>query len=237
MLKILQISREEFKKLSTEELNVLKENKRREIILKKEKESSIFIYYDSEKEKEEDLKRIEALKAAGEEVDEMVEPITGVYVIEAIAKLSFFRFQTVKMFETRFENHILDLKLLKPRQIREKSFMAGQTCKDSCITFFTKVFDKAYPQECTAFNHFRMSLLLHYYNYNYTSNRLLMGFPIKGQRTRTNAKTSKKINSMLHEMRLHKGFTFYGNLPKSEVDTAVRAEYVNIIYKLNFYSI
>lgn len=98
------------------------------------------------------------------------------------------------------------------------------------------LFTKVVPKERSLWNLIYFKHLIWYMTYSYKSNRLVMGFPIYSQRTRTNAKTARKnyFNNTLKKVLLYRGYKYYGNLPKTEIETAIKAEYINLLYKLNF---
>jgi len=62
------------------------------------------------------------------------------------------------------------------------------------------------------------------------------GLPTRGQRTWTNSWSAYNSNTTLRSLKVRLGRKYYGNLPTSELQTAILAEQVNLVYKIQWHS-
>lgn len=64
--------------------------------------------------------------------------------------------------------------------------------------------------------------------------RHFKGLPVRGQRTWTNAWSVYKSNNILRQFKLKNSKSFYNNVPIKESNIAYSAEYVNLLWKIQW---
>ena len=64
--------------------------------------------------------------------------------------------------------------------------------------------------------------------------RHFKGLPVRGQRTWTNAWSVYKSNNILRQFKLKNSKSFYNNAPVKEANVAYSAEYVNLLWKIQW---
>ncbi len=87
------------------------------------------------------------------------------------------------------------------------------------------------PQKGTIWTRRVLNVYLLDLFFTYRGWRHFRNLPVHGQRTWSNAKTARNINIFLRSLKIEKATKVYGNLPKSEVYTALMAENVNLMWK------
>jgi len=70
---------------------------------------------------------------------------------------------------------------------------------------------------------------------SYRGWRHYKGLPVRGQRTWSNAWSSFRSNLTLRNYKIKMSKKFYGNLPTYEVNIALAAEQINLLWKLQWY--
>lgn len=70
--------------------------------------------------------------------------------------------------------------------------------------------------------------------YTYRGWRHSKGFPVRGQRTWSNAWSSYRSNLFLRNIKLKIAKKYYGNLPENEINMAYLAEDINSLWKLQW---
>mgnify|MGYP002402902683 FL=1 len=71
---------------------------------------------------------------------------------------------------------------------------------------------------------------------SYRGWRHYKGLPVRGQRTWSNAWSSFRSNLTLRNYKIKMAKKFYGNLPTYEVNIALAAEQINLLWKLQWYT-
>ena len=64
--------------------------------------------------------------------------------------------------------------------------------------------------------------------------RHFKGLPVRGQRTWTNSWSVYKSNNILRQFKLKNSKSFYGNVPLKESNVAYSAEYINLLWKIQW---
>lgn len=82
----------------------------------------------------------------------------------------------------------------------------------------------------TLLNIFLLDLITSYKGW-----RHYKGLPVRGQRTWTNAWSSFRSNVTLRNYKIKVAKKFYGNLPTYEVNVALAAEQINVVWKTQWY--
>ena len=124
-----------------------------------------------------------------------------------------------------------NIRLIKFRYIEPDEFEFNYLTK----LFFKKYFSNKIPYKSNLkrkelINPVVMDLAL-----NYKAFRHYKGYPVRGQKTRNNAKNSNKLNMGLRVFKLKQARQTYGNLSVLELNVANAAEYINLVYYCNFY--
>jgi len=71
---------------------------------------------------------------------------------------------------------------------------------------------------------------------SYRGWRHYKGLPVRGQRTWTNHSSSYTSNVVLRNYKIKLAKKFYGNLPLYEINIALAAEQINLLWKLQWYA-
>lgn len=102
------------------------------------------------------------------------------------------------------------------------------------IKFIQNYLDNTTPLNTNFDRHMVMKPLIFLLNLNFKGCRHFKGYPVNGQNTRNNSKNTQKCNLLLRIFKMKQAKRFYGNLPTNELNTALSAEYINLVYFANY---
>ena len=93
---------------------------------------------------------------------------------------------------------------------------------------------KIIPFNSNIFKRFFFNVLVLDFLTTYKGWRHFKGLPVRGQRTWTNAWSSYKSNNILRQYKIKNSKFFYNNAPSKESYIAYSAEYVNLLWKIQW---
>lgn len=100
--------------------------------------------------------------------------------------------------------------------------------------FFLKILDDIYPNHATHLYKYQCQILILELITTYRGWRHSRGLPVRGQRTWSNANSSKKSNLTLRQVQERLARFFYNNSSLSEINLAYIAEKVNLLWKVQW---
>jgi hypothetical protein len=102
------------------------------------------------------------------------------------------------------------------------------------MKMFRRLFFKKIPCRSTFKKKILLNIVFCDLVYNYKGNRHYKSLPVNAQSTRNNYSNASRLNITLKIFKLKQARAYYGNLPSFELYTALAAEYLNLMFYLNF---
>jgi len=156
--------------------------------------------------------------------------------------LNNFFFNNVLFFENVFfidfikKNYGLNFLFflsLKKRLEKKMNFQLNFLYKNEMEIFYLFIYNivpnNSYIYKRLLFNIFLLDALSTYKGW-----RHMKGLPVRGQRTWTNAWSVYKSNNVLRQYKLKNSKHFYGAVPLKEANIAYLAEYINLLWKIQW---
>lgn len=103
-------------------------------------------------------------------------------------------------------------------------------------TIFLKFITSIVPNKSNLKRRVLLNVLILDLITSYRGWRHYKGLPVRGQRTWTNHSSSYRSNVTLRNYKIKLAKKFYGNLPIYEINIALAAEQINLLWKLQWYS-
>ena len=95
---------------------------------------------------------------------------------------------------------------------------------------------KTFPRNLFFSNYSLLNILFLDFNYSYRGWRHLMGLPVNGQRTWSNANTSYDSNKSLRDYKYKLGKLFFGRLAGGDINLVLMSEYINTLWRKQWFS-
>lgn len=102
-------------------------------------------------------------------------------------------------------------------------------------TIFIKFINNNIPSKSNTRRRVLLNIFLLDLITSYRGWRHYKGLPVRGQRTWTNHSSSYRSNVVLRNYKVKLAKKFYGNLPIYEINVALAAEQINLLWKLQWY--
>lgn len=94
---------------------------------------------------------------------------------------------------------------------------------------FYFILRSSFPEGLYFDNNFLINILFLDFSYSYRGWRHLMGLPVRGQRTWSNARTAYDSNKLLRDYKFKMGKLFFGRAAMGDAKLALMSEYLNML--------
>jgi len=94
---------------------------------------------------------------------------------------------------------------------------------------------RSFPQGLYFNNYLLVSILFLDFSYSYRGWRHLMGLPVNGQRTWSNANTTYASNKFLRDYKFKMGKLFFGRAALGDAKLALMSEYLNMLWRKQWF--
>lgn len=142
-------------------------------------------------------------------------------------------FEFFKKNNYGFYKHVFLLFLKRFECWKFKSLNSFDLLKYKAIVIFL---DTLLPRRFSIKNYFLMHIIYLDLIYTYQGWRHLVGLPVRGQRTWSNANSVKKSNFNLKLHNYNAAKSFYGKSLNTDISTIIMAEYINFLWRRQWFS-
>jgi len=103
------------------------------------------------------------------------------------------------------------------------------------INAFIDLLILRFPQNLFFKNYFLLNIIFLDFSYSYKGWRHLLGLPVNGQRTWSNANSSYNSNKLLRDYKFKLGKLFFGRAAGGELQLVLMSEYLNMLWRKQFF--
>lgn len=100
---------------------------------------------------------------------------------------------------------------------------------------FYFILRSSFPEGLYFDNNFLINILFLDFSYSYRGWRHLMGLPVRGQRTWSNARTTYESNKLLRDYKFKMGKLFFGRAAMGDAKLALMSEYLNMLWRKQWF--
>lgn len=106
--------------------------------------------------------------------------------------------------------------------------------KEQSIAFY-QLLNKVFPEKLFFKNYVLLNIIFLDFSYSYRGWRHLLGLPVNGQRTWSNANTTYSSNKALRDYKYKLGGLFFGRLAGGSLNLILMSEYLNTLWRKHWF--
>lgn len=138
-----------------------------------------------------------------------------------------------KFIKKNFGLNLIFIKILENRLEKFSTHLINQLSGQEIKQFLLMLY-KTVPHKASVYSRFCLNIYLLDLATCYKGWRHYKGLPANGQRTWSNGWTAYKSNNILRNFKLKSAKKYYINVPMKEGSVAYTAEYVNLLWRLQW---
>ncbi len=103
------------------------------------------------------------------------------------------------------------------------------------FNIFIELLTIRFPQNLFFKNYFLLNIIFLDFSYSYKGWRHLLGLPVNGQRTWSNANSSYNSNKLLRDYKFKLGKLFFGRTVGGDLQQILMSEYINMLWRKQWF--